>query len=384
MAYAADTPGQNYMNPAPQSASPHRRRYQRGSLIKRGPRWIGRWMEDELCGPLLLLKRVYRSEALGDVETMTKQEAQRALSLRIAAVTPLDRRTLFSELWASWSATYQKKYKLSTWTMITSMTRYHLIPNFGAIPVQKIGAAEINAFVQKLMDQRYDPLTIRNIVLCLKVMLESGGREIKGVVLPTEGIKTKRRALTVEEMKRVIAAIENPQIRIIVRVAAETGLRIGEILALFWININSNQLNYASSSIHVNGTLYCGKVQTPKTKKGNRTIRISECLARLLEDWITEYQCSGTLRDHVFDATYHQTLKAVKHALIACGLTEPGLGLHSFRHGNATLLDSIGAPLRIRMDRLGHSRSDTTLGVYTGTAREDESRVAEEIGRALA
>jgi integrase len=368
------------MSLAPQSASPHRRRYQRGSLIRRGPRWIGRWMEDELCGPFLTLKRVYRSEALGDVETMTKQEAQRALSLKIAAVTPLDRGTLFSELWLSWSATYQKKYKLSTWTMITSMTRYHLIPNFGAIPVQKIGAAEINAFVQKLMDQRYDPLTIRNIVLCLKVMLESAAREVKGVVLPMEGIRNERRALLPEEMKRVLSQVCHPTIRVIVRIAAETGLRIGEILALKWENLGLG----AAKEIRVQGTLYKGEIQTPKTKKGKRRVAISSGLADAI-DVLWDASCTGDqFVFSPFHFTYAVVLKSVKRALLECGFDEPGLGMHSFRHGNATLLDSIGAPLRIRMDRLGHSRSDTTLGVYTGTSREDESRVAEEIGRALA
>jgi integrase len=45
--------------------------------------------------------------------------------------------------------------------------------------------------------------------------------------------------------------------------------------------------------------------------------------------------------------------------------------LHAFRHGNATLLDSLHAPMKVRQERLGHASAETTMG-YTHFISEDD------------
>jgi integrase-like protein len=55
------------------------------------------------------------------------------------------------------------------------------------------------------------------------------------------------------------------------------------------------------------------------------------------------------------------------------------LGLHSFRHTAATAMDSLGIPLQIRRQRLGHSGNSVTDG-YTHTFSADERSAAEKLG----
>jgi integrase len=59
----------------------------------------------------------------------------------------------------------------------------------------------------------------------------------------------------------------------------------------------------------------------------------------------------------------------------------PQCGFHAFRHGNATLLDQIGAPMAVRLNRLGHAEAQTTMG-HTHAVTADERRVANEVGSA--
>ena len=70
--------------------------------------------------------------------------------------------------------------------------------------------------------------------------------------------------------------------------------------------------------------------------------------------------------------------------LIVCqqfGVTETRrMGLHAFRHCNATELDRMGAPIKVRQDRLGHADSETTFG-YAHAESSDHRRVAAELGR---
>lgn len=57
-------------------------------------------------------------------------------------------------------------------------------------------------------------------------------------------------------------------------------------------------------------------------------------------------------------------------------------GAHAFRHGNATLLDSLHAPMAVRQERLGHVDSKTTMN-YTHLITADDVKVAEELGALL-
>jgi integrase len=65
-------------------------------------------------------------------------------------------------------------------------------------------------------------------------------------------------------------------------------------------------------------------------------------------------------------------------------LKELGLdgAAHAFRHGNATLLDSLHAPMAVRQERLGHVDARTTMG-YTHLVTADDVRIAGELGALL-
>jgi integrase len=54
-------------------------------------------------------------------------------------------------------------------------------------------------------------------------------------------------------------------------------------------------------------------------------------------------------------------------------------GLHAFRHTNSTLMDRLGAPLKLRQQRLGRSDPSVILGVYTHVASEDDARFVEQL-----
>ena len=84
---------------------------------------------------------------------------------------------------------------------------------------------------------------------------------------------------------------------------------------------------------------------------------------------------NGTPWDHSLVRTrkFHPLLKK---------LGIPKCGFHAFRHGNATLLDQIGAPMAVRLNRLGHAEAQTTMG-YTHAVTADKRRIADELGRIL-
>jgi integrase len=66
-------------------------------------------------------------------------------------------------------------------------------------------------------------------------------------------------------------------------------------------------------------------------------------------------------------------------------LTKLGIkrgGMHAFRHGNATAIDLLNVPMKIRQGRLGHVEPRTTLG-YTHAISEDERAAAVKLDEIL-
>jgi integrase len=128
-----------------------------------------------------------------------------------------------------------------------------------------------------------------------------------------------------------------------------------------------------------------GRIQTVKSRKGNRRFPISaelvEHLRRYMKTWrpnslgLLFATKTGTPWDHslVRKRKFHPLLKK---------LEIPQCGFHAFRHGNATLLDQINAPMAVRLNRLGHAEAQTTMG-YTHAVTADERRTAEELGKIL-
>lgn len=144
-------------------------------------------------------------------------------------------------------------------------------------------------------------------------------------------------------------------------------------------------LDLENAVIHVRQSVWRGKIQTVKSRKGNRRFAISPQLVEHLRAYLKTWRPNalgllfatgnGTPWDHslVRKRKFHPLLKK---------LGIPQCGFHAFRHGNATLLDQIGAPMAVRQDRLGHTEAQTTMG-YTHEVKADERRVANELGKIL-
>ena len=127
----------------------------------------------------------------------------------------------------------------------------------------------------------------------------------------------------------------------------------------------------------------CGKLQTVKSRKGNRRFPISPELVDHLKTYLRTWRPNGlgllfatgngTPWDHslVRKRKFHPLLR--KLGVQQCGF-------HAFRHGNATLLDQINAPMAVRLNRLGHAEAQTTMN-YTHAVTSDERKTADDLGK---
>jgi integrase len=252
----------------------------------------------------------------------------------------------------------------------------------GSCALKDLDGQRLQAFVSGC---HCNPKTIRNLVATLRMMWNSARawgyvahNPFDGLVLPKRGL-IKTFTFSLEETQRIITSASQPYTTFY-SILAETGIRGGEICAL-----RVADLDLENAVIHVRQSVWRGKIQTVKSRKGNRRFAISSQLVERLRAYLKSRRPNaqgllfatgnGSPWDHslVRKRKFHPLLR--KLGISQCGF-------HAFRHGNATLLDQIGAPMAVRQDRLGHTEAQTTMG-YTHAVKADERRVANELGKIL-
>jgi integrase len=149
---------------------------------------------------------------------------------------------------------------------------------------------------------------------------------------------------------RIIAASIGEQ-RAFYWLAAETGLRAGELAGLTLANVTP-------TTIKVSQAVWNGEVGIPKTKKSRRTVVISPQLAMLLSEQVERQKVKG--HDFLFSTAAGtpwdmNLFRKRKMQPLLCSLGIHKAGLHAFRHFNASLLGVLRVQLKTISERLGHS-----------------------------
>lgn len=184
----------------------------------------------------------------------------------------------------------------------------------------------------------------------------------------------------------------DPQLGMFVLMAATTGCRRGELVALRWSHIRGDVLSVRSAVHEVDGEW---RVKTTKTGQ-MRLLVLGPQLMSALRDWKKSCQrdarASGTsLSADVFifpgsssgTTILNPNKMTVGFAKVADSMDPPRLEmhLHSLRHFAATELVAAGISIPDVAERLGHADPTWTLIVYSHS-RADRQRDAALIAEA--
>jgi integrase len=378
----------------PKEVNLARRRYQRGTLLLLGtktePRWYGRWYEDILVSGQV--RRVRRQEFLGTLRDFkTRKLAIRELDSRLDTINSPTYRArptaTFAEFAKRWEADVVSQLKPSTASNYRMHLRRHLVPFFGKEQVKDIDPGLVQRFVAR---QKSAPKTVRNLIVTLQSMWRSARAQryvahdiFDGVVLP-KARRTERFFFAAEEVQKIISASKEPY-RTFYGLAAETGLRAGELCGL-----TVDDIDLQKGLLQVRQASWRGKLGSPKNKESVRVVELSPQCCKHMEAFLQSWRPN---KDKLLFATKNGTpwdqnllLKRKFRPLLQfLGIEVPrGNGFHSFRHANASLMNSFGASHKLRQQRLGHAAgSPITDAIYTHVISEDAKRIAAQLGDAV-
>jgi integrase len=368
-----------------------RRRYQQGCLFLRGKKrkvWVLRYREDVML-PSGQIARVNRSEVLGSiVDIPTRRNAQRIVESRLRPINqgnyrPKTTLTFREFVESQWKSSLFPTFKRSTSLGYEFLLRKYLMPVFGNCGLTDISRQMIQGFVAQ-MSKNLAPKSVALAKNCLSKVLSTAvewgylqANPATGVRLPTLIIQQERIALTPEQLRQLVAELEEPY-KSMVLIATLTGLRRGELFALRWA-----VLDFERKMIRVRESVYEGHFSTPKTRSSIRNIAMSEVLAEMFRNLRPK---DAPANDLVFSSRKgtplqsENILKRIIHP--ACErLKLPKVGWHTLRHTSATLLHE-HEPLRVAQAILGHSDLQTTLGythVLPGWQRDATKRLEDVV-----
>lgn len=272
-------------------------------------------------------------------------------------------------------------------------------PHIGGVMLSRVNTLAIQTLINRLvMVDNYAARTVRGVRSILIQSFDLAnqlglmqGNPAAGVKLPKirrRGRKDDEKVIPMDIRIKVLQAAQTePMMRAALTTLLFTGLRIGELLALRWSDIDYKAKTLTVDEAVVRRPVYNEQgdrialknvVAEPKTDDSYRTVRLSEPVIEALQAWqahlkAERYGCWLVRTDSfVFinrktkkPYTYTGFRSVYYHFLERNGLKEFHLNLHSYRHTFATMMVEAGMNPKVVQSQLGHTSVNTTLGVYT-------------------
>jgi integrase len=262
-----------------------------------------------------------------------------------------------------------RPYKPGPASEYTRELKRRIVPAFGARRLSEVTLPDVQRFADTIAATGLAPSTVRNVMNALRALyawaLPRGMAKInptRGLRLPT-GETPRDRIAAPAEAANLIAALA-PEIQAALGLAVYGGLRLGELLALRWedVDLEARTLRVERSWDH-----NARRFVEPKSKAGKRTVPIVERLAVLLADHrVLCNQATGGLLlrgDEPGNPLHPTTLRErVSKAWRKAGLKP--LGFHEARHTAASIFIASGLNAKTVSTYLGHASITITLDRY--------------------
>lgn len=271
----------------------------------------------------------------------------------------------------------------------------HILPALGDLRLLEISVPVLDRFLRGLSSSAGTATakTARSVVSGVLGLAVRYGAIIHDPVRDASRLegqaKREPRALTLEERKALLDALSKDKVAIaadlpdLTRFMLATGLRMGECLAVLWMEVDVDLAQIQVTSTIIRWTGHGLVRKGTKSRAGERTLNlpswaVADLLRRrargILLDQPVFSNSIGSFRDP------KNTRRDLRAALDRTGFT--WATSHNFRKTTATMLDEAGLSARLIADQLGHARPSMTQDVYMSRKAVD-SRAAEALEMAF-
>lgn len=289
----------------------------------------------------------------------------------------------FEDVSYEWLEQKESQIKESSYYNYKFIVERYLIPYFGGKNIRKL--QDFNTFVDELCTY-LAPKTIRDVFNVLKMILtfyeEKYNKKLKykKTILPKIE-KKEIEVFTAKERDKIenFCIRENTLKTIGVLICLNTGMRLGEICALRWENIDLIYIKETTQRVY-RGKKEKSKViiGTPKTKCSIRTIPMNSKVYNVLNAMSKKYgkECfflTGTekcIEPRSYQDYFKKLFPKVK---------VKKRNFHALRHTMATNCIEVGMDIKTLSKILGHANVQITLNTYVHSSKKQMKKFLDKL-----
>ena len=311
----------------------------------------------------------------------------RALSNKGVVVD--DRSTTLEELAEHWLSRKKIEVELNTYAGYENCVKVHILPKIGKLRLKDLKKHHLQDLLTALVAEG-KTATAQKVRVTLGQLVDEAVeneyifKDIAKTLSVPRAQKTKKRALTDEEVALLSVAQLPLKQRAFIDTIQYTGVRRGEALAL-----TPDDVDTVNKKITINKTVVFEKNQSfikPRTKsdEGMRTLPIPDKLNEELKELISdspEYLFSQQNGKQMTRTGFRRFWEQIeKNIEKSTGQTLPkDVTPHIFRHTYATKLFSAGVDVKTAQYLLGHASVQVTLGIYTHLEKQNIDKFAQVV-----
>lgn len=357
---------------------------------RKDKRWEGRY----ICGRTEDGRARYKS-----VYAHSYAECRQKLDAHQTAAEFRGRRMTVSQLFEIWLESRKNSVKLSTYTNYRTLYTNHIKSVLGGLPCESITAEMLNKYVSSLTESgnifggEFSANSVKAVMIIIKSMFKYGSCEY-GFTNPAQKLtlpKTAAKEIDIFDDDEIITLYglseSDDQMLLGIVLCLCTGIRIGEVCALKWADIDLD-----GRVLHIGKTLQRIKNPTnstprtlvtitePKSRKSTRDIPIPAFLLPVLQKLRCNSECYFLTASPSFTEPRTLSFKYKK-----C-LRELGIkyrNFHCLRHTFATKCIRVGVDIKTLSELLGHSSVQITLDRYVHSDLEVKRIQIEKLSAEL-
>ena len=301
----------------------------------------------------------------------------------------------FEEIVVLWQADKKQYVKRSTYSAYSLLVNNHLIPAFEG--VYDVTEDMVQSFVFTKLEQGLSQKSIRDILIVLKMILRFGVKqgylehhEID-VKFPTERERQEVEVLSRNNQKHIMEYVQShfTFMNLGIYICLCAGLRIGEVCALVWDDIDlDNGVINVSKTIQRIYVIEGGEkhteviIDTPKSKNSIREIPIPRDLLKMIKPFKKVVNGRFYVLTNSAQPTEPRTYRNYYKRLMT-QLDMPKLKFHGLRHSFATRCIESKCDYKTVSVLLGHSNISTTLNLYVHPNMEQKKKCVEQMFKML-
>lgn len=312
----------------------------------------------------------------------------------------------FSDVTEEWFQSKQFQLKASTLLKYHTLFEGHIMPRFADIAISDIDVLDINDFLAKkctsgsLIESsdtnKNKPLSgtyVRTIGILINSVINFAVRmgyrnELRAPMSKPAENKKNIKVINKNDLEKLDNALslECTGTCTGIMLALHAGLRIGEVCALRWedIDLEEQIIHVRHTVSRIENTIeYDNKtktkliIDTPKTKSSVRDIPINSKLLSFLvqskNNKISEYVVSDKttfISPRTFEYRFHRLLKKYKAT---------DVNFHVLRHTFSTRCVELNIDIKSLSEVLGHANVNTTLNIYVHSSMEHKRTQMEKL-----